>query len=89
MTPDSEREGSERGFFFFGMEGNIEDAQSVCLHPHGLLHSAQQLNVKGDKSGAWRPDRFSKVYTGTAIGVRSKERVNRTLMTRTGADHRG
>src|SRR5215510_2957033 len=54
MTPDCEPEGSEQGVFFFGMEGNIEDAQSVCLHRHGLLHSAQQLNLKGDKSGAWR-----------------------------------
>ena len=54
MTPDSEREGSEQGFFFFGMEGNIEDAQSVCLHRHGLLYSVRQLNAKGDKSGAWR-----------------------------------
>jgi hypothetical protein len=54
MTPDSEGEGSEQEFFYFGMEGNIEDAQSVCLHRHGLLYSARQLNAKGDKSGAWR-----------------------------------
>jgi len=54
MTSDSEREGSEQEFFFFGMEGNIEDAQSVCHHRHSLLYSDQRLNAKGDKSGAWR-----------------------------------
>jgi len=33
--------------------------------------------------------RFSTVYTGSAIGVSGKERVNRTPMTRKGADNRG
>jgi hypothetical protein len=32
---------------------------------------------------------FSIVYTGLAIGVRGKERINRTRLTRTGADHCG
>src|SRR6266498_3985422 len=34
-------------------------------------------------------DRFSIVHTGSAIGVCGKERVNRTPMTPTGADHCG
>jgi hypothetical protein len=34
-------------------------------------------------------DRLSIVYAVIAIGVRGDESVNRTLMTRTGADHRG
>jgi hypothetical protein len=34
-------------------------------------------------------DQVSIVYTGSAIGVHSKERINRTRITRTGADHRG
>jgi hypothetical protein len=34
-------------------------------------------------------DRFSIVYTVASIGVRDKEGVNRTRMTRTGADHHG
>jgi hypothetical protein len=32
MTPDSEREGSEREFFFFVMEGDLEDAKNLRLH---------------------------------------------------------
>jgi hypothetical protein len=54
MTPDSERKGSEQGFFFFGMEGDLENAQSVCLHRHGLLHSALRFNGKGDKFATGR-----------------------------------
>jgi hypothetical protein len=32
-------------------------------------------------------DRFSIVHTGSAISVRIKERINRTRITPTGADH--
>lgn len=54
MTPDSEREGSEREFFFLEWKEILKMLKVICLHRHGLLYSAQQLNAKGDKSGARR-----------------------------------
>jgi hypothetical protein len=31
------------------MEGDLENAQSVCLHRYSLLHSALRFNDRGDK----------------------------------------
>ena len=52
MTPDSEREGSEREFFFLEWKEILKMLKVICLHRHGLLYSAQQRNAKGDQSSA-------------------------------------
>jgi hypothetical protein len=88
--PESRYSGGERlvtGFAEFGIHLFLPISKQAEIFPPAFFASAAAKAIMG--RGCLRRsylDRLSTVYTGLAIGVRSKERIHRTSIERIGAD---